>query len=81
MTNTASKLCCDINEKDMVNTFSSLSTPMHFDITIDADDQETQDKIAKNVNSDRVFENLKILTSAIGQAPVSILVIYSSQLL
>lgn len=75
MTNTASKLCFDIDKKDMLNTFSSLSVPMHFEITIDADNQETQDKIAKHINNDQVFENLTALASVIGRAPVSISVV------
>jgi MoaA/NifB/PqqE/SkfB family radical SAM enzyme len=75
VTNTATKLCIDIDKKDMTDTFSSLSVPMHFDITIDADNQKTQDKIAKHINIDQVFENLTTLASTIGKAPVSILVI------
>lgn len=75
ITNTASKLCFDVDKRTMINTFSSLSTPMHFDITIDADNQDIQDKIAKNIDNNQVFENLTTLISTIGQAPVSISVI------
>lgn len=75
MTNTASKLYFDIDKKKMISTFSSLSSPMHFDITIDADNQDIQNKIAKNINNDKVYENLKTLVSSIDQAPVSVSVI------
>ncbi len=49
VTDTASKLCFDIDKIAMSKTFSSLSAPMHFDITIDADNQDIQDKIAKHI--------------------------------
>lgn len=59
--NTASKLCYKIDMNRAANVFSKNRYPIHFDITIDAHNQETQDKIAKNINNSMVYENLSAL--------------------
>jgi MoaA/NifB/PqqE/SkfB family radical SAM enzyme len=75
MTNTASKLCFEINSADVVNCFANLEAPMHFDITIDAPNQSIQGSIAKNIDNDLVFKNLAMFVSLSCASPVSISVV------
>lgn len=59
--NTASKLCFDIDFDKAEAVFSKINKIAHFDITIDAHSQEVQDKISRGIKTEQVFSNLKNL--------------------
>lgn len=58
----ASKIFFPIDFIRVKQTFDNLNAPLHFVFTIDGYDQESQNKIAKNIDNNKVFENLKLFT-------------------
>jgi len=65
-TNTASKLCFEISDAHMDYALCQLKAPAHFDITIDAHNQDTQNHISTGIDTEEVYENLKQLASWLG---------------
>ena len=62
-TDTASKLCFRVNWRAAREAWKQLKSPMHFDITIDAHNQELQDRVSLGINNNEVFYNLAKLAS------------------
>lgn len=73
-TDVASKIYCNIEFSDMIKCFKSLKEPLNFCFTIDAHCQDLQNKIAKNINLDLVFNNLKIIKEASNGNNVNVIV-------
>lgn len=74
--NTASKICFPIDIDEVIACFNTLTAPIHFDFTIDAHTQSVQDKIAKKIDNNMVFENLfAIAAEARGNRNITISVV------